>query len=430
MAPPHCNFDSRKGKTMTWYQKIDNKKLENKIADSGKSKKAICNELDIPYVTLRRWLNGTTERLRQSNIKNLATVLECDQNDLLYIEPNESSYLEQEKQLEDYSENEEFSSLLFQHNPQMIIMFFQKMLTIPSFPKAKTSSLFWLGLLQISNHDLDKARVSAWKIMKMGKTQDDPNIIGQGALLFGAYFFLTGSKRAKGYFITAAELCEKPIHRSLALLFLSFLQILQMDFIEGRLSAASGLKYSTDIKEKKIKSAIQCFFYLNYCQSYLASDVNKLRHYLDKAKYVNLSPKWKISHSFQYVYEAYIYYFEGDYSKTRKLQQHSLDEMYHKHWAFPVVVSLSSRLSLLMSELPMSAKAIEKNTINNFPLFQLLTQEIQLLHQSFSERTTEKYTKEMKKGYVQLGAEKRGEYIKSLLHSLNPSGGHSSHKPQ
>ena len=93
---------------------IDPARLQSAIEKTGLSKKDICSALDIPFVTLRRWVKGEVKQLREENIRKLSSILGCQPNELVERGDNELVLTSSEFSniMDDLEENNYFNSML------------------------------------------------------------------------------------------------------------------------------------------------------------------------------------------------------------------------------------------------------------------------------------------------------------------------------
>ena len=154
---------------MEQFVLIDAGKLQNIIKTAGISKKSICNEMDIPFITLRRWLNGDVKKLRSENFDRLSKILGCSPADIQPLENSEVSSLgstELRNVVHQLDTNHYFNSMLFNCWQSSLLIF--KALLRPDLQKSAKKGLYYrLGIFYFLNSKLDKLEEIFEKLHQM-----------------------------------------------------------------------------------------------------------------------------------------------------------------------------------------------------------------------------------------------------------------------
>ena len=253
---------------------INTSKLNSTIKMAGLSKKEICDSVEIPYVTLRRWTKGEVTKVRIKNLEKLAATLNCEIAELVdqsainepVLPPKEFGEICDELEDSNY-----FNTMLANCWQSGLLIF--KALVRPNMQRtAKLNLYYWLSIFYYVNGKLKKTEDILTKISKMYKSEEEKMADGRFFITNGMIGLYKDDPETEYYYKKAIELNQdSPFYKGWVEVHLAAFFMNNKRYEEAKLYCLNAISTADKVRFHSQKAQIKGVAYIlaRRCSDYL-----------------------------------------------------------------------------------------------------------------------------------------------------------------
>ena len=293
---------------------INSQNIDRLIRQAGLKRTDICKELDIPFVTLRRWLSGQTSSIKRTNAEALSRCLECDIEEITIttadtFSTDERTILEQSKvessRIAEFVAMDSWSSLSF---------LLKNFITKNSGDLIKAKGYYWIGMLQYFRGNLSTAIECGKVVLKIGAKYKDAELEACGGNLLGLCYVMKGDSQAVPLLLKVIDNPIVSLENAHACSHLSMWYLSILDLENSVKYGIKALAFGEKIPESKFRLLNQCYVNALMCLCYHdKNDIHNEAFAIERLRLAALKTGWKRMRAFYQIFYARFLTHEGDY---------------------------------------------------------------------------------------------------------------------